>query len=65
MGLIFHELLKFLPKKMSPSHQKYRFGIQDPGSEIRDPEKTYSGSRIQGSKRHWIGSATLVTYTTV
>ena len=22
----------------------------DPGSEIRDPEKTYSGSRIQGSK---------------
>jgi hypothetical protein len=23
----------------------------DPGSEIRDPEKTYSGSRIQGSKR--------------
>ena len=24
------------------------------GSEIRDPEKTYSGSRIQGSKRHWI-----------
>jgi hypothetical protein len=27
-------------------------GIWDPGSEIRDPEKTYSGSRIQGSKRH-------------
>ncbi len=24
----------------------------DPESEIRDPEKTYSGSRIQGSKRH-------------
>jgi hypothetical protein len=24
------------------------------GSEIRDPEKTYSGSRIQGSKKHWI-----------
>ncbi len=23
----------------------------DPGSEIRDPEKTYSGSWIQGSKR--------------
>ncbi len=34
----------------------------DLGSEIRDPEKTYSGSRIQGSKRHRIldpGSATL------
>jgi hypothetical protein len=26
----------------------------DLGSEIRDPEKTYSGSRIQGSKRHRI-----------
>ena len=26
----------------------------DPGSEIRDPEKTYSGSWIQGSKRHCI-----------
>ncbi len=26
----------------------------DPGSEIPDPEKTYSGSRIQGSKRHRI-----------
>jgi hypothetical protein len=24
------------------------------GSEIRDPEKTYSGSRIKGSKRHRI-----------
>ena len=41
-------------------------GIRDPGSEIRDPrsgirkktipdpEKNHSGSRIQGSKRHWI-----------
>ncbi len=27
---------------------------RDPRSEIRDPEKTYSGSRIQGSKRHRI-----------
>jgi hypothetical protein len=26
--------------------------VWDPGSEIRDPEKTYSGSRIHGSKRH-------------
>jgi hypothetical protein len=25
-------------------------GIWDPRSGIRDPEKTYSGSRIQGSK---------------
>jgi hypothetical protein len=28
--------------------------VWDPGSEIWDLEKTYSGSRIQGSKRHWI-----------
>ncbi len=40
--------------------------VWDPGSEIRDPEKTYSGSRIQGLKRHRIpdpgsGSATLPT----
>jgi hypothetical protein len=28
--------------------------IWDLGSEIRDPEKTNSGSRIQGSKRHRI-----------
>ncbi len=28
--------------------------VWDPGSEIRVPEKTYSGSRIQGSKRHRI-----------
>ncbi len=31
-----------------------RSGIRDPGSEIRDPENPYSGSRIQGSKRHRI-----------
>jgi len=36
------------------------------GSRIRDPEKTYSGSRIQGSKRHRVpdpgsGSATLLS----
>ncbi len=34
-------------QKLSLSSQKYRFGI-------RDQKKTYSGSRIQGSKRHWI-----------
>jgi hypothetical protein len=42
---------------LSLSSQKYGF-------RIRDPEKTYSGSRIQGSKRQRIpdpgsGSATL------
>jgi hypothetical protein len=39
---------------LSISSQKYGFGIRDPRSGIRDPEKTYSGSRIQGSKRHRI-----------
>ncbi len=38
-GPIFKELLKFLPKKFSICSQIYGFGI-------RDPEKTYSGSRI-------------------
>ncbi len=47
LGQIFKELLNFLPQKLSLSSQKYGFGI-------RDPEKTYSGSRIQGSKRHRI-----------
>jgi hypothetical protein len=44
-GPIFQELLKVLPKKLSPSPQKYGFGIRDPRSGIRDPEKTYSWSR--------------------
>jgi hypothetical protein len=37
----------FLSTKLSLSSQKYGFGI-------RDPEKTYSGSRIQRSKSHRI-----------
>jgi hypothetical protein len=35
-------IIEFLPKKLSLSSQKYRFGIQD-------LEKTYSGSRIRFS----------------
>ena len=48
-GPIFKELLNFLvlPKRLSLSSQKYGFGI-------RDPEKTFSGFRIQGSKKHRI-----------
>jgi hypothetical protein len=45
------KLDNFLPKKLSLSSQKYGFGIR---AEIRDPEKTYSGSQIQGSIRHRI-----------
>jgi hypothetical protein len=47
----------FLPQKLSLSSQKYGFGI-------RDLEKTYPGSRIQGVKKApdpGYGSATLVT----
>jgi hypothetical protein len=49
-------LLKFLPKKLSPSPQKYGFRIRDPGSEIRDPRSGIRKNlfRIQGSKRHRI-----------
>ncbi len=50
-GPIVKELHNFLPKKLSLSSKIW---VWDPGSEIRDPEKTYSGSRIQGSKRHRI-----------
>jgi hypothetical protein len=46
-GLIFKYYRTFYPKKLSLSSKKYGFGI-------RDPEKTYSRSRIQGSKRHRI-----------
>ncbi len=38
---IFKRIIELLPKKLSINSQKYGFGI-------RDPEKTYSGSRIQG-----------------
>jgi hypothetical protein len=62
--LFFFEMLR---KKIWPSFQRIiehftqkivtkllKIWVWDSGSEIRDPEKTYSGSRIQGSKRHWI-----------
>jgi hypothetical protein len=57
LGQFSKNYMNFLPKKLSLSSQKYGFGI-------REPEKTYSGSRIHGSKRHRIldpgsGSATL------
>ncbi len=48
---IFKNYWSFYPKNC---HQALKIWVWDPGSEIRDPEKTYSGSRIQGSKRHRI-----------
>jgi hypothetical protein len=52
----FQRIILLSPKKLSLSSQNYGFGI-------RDPEKTYPGSRIQGSKKqripdpdpqHWV-----------
>jgi hypothetical protein len=40
----FQRIIEVFTQKLSPSSQKYGFGIQD-------PEKTYSGSWI-GAKRH-------------
>ncbi len=34
----FQKIIELLPKTLSLSSKKYGFGIQDPGSEIRDPE---------------------------
>jgi hypothetical protein len=52
LGQLFKEFHNFLLKKLSLNSQTYGFVIRDPRSGIRDPEKTYSGSRIQESKRH-------------
>jgi hypothetical protein len=35
----FQRIIELLPKKLSLSSQKYEFGIRDPRSGIRDPEK--------------------------
>jgi hypothetical protein len=48
----FQRNIELYTKKLSKKLLK--IWSWDPGSEIRDPEKTYSGSRIQGSKRHRI-----------
>jgi hypothetical protein len=45
----FQRIKELFTQKLSLSSQKYGFEIQ-----IQDLEKTHSGSRIQGSKRHRI-----------
>jgi len=59
----FQRIIELFTQKIVSKLSK--IWVWDPGSEIRDPEKTYSGSRIQRSKRHRIpdpgsGSATLL-----
>ncbi len=52
-GIIFKELLKFLPKKLSPSPQKYWFGIRDPRSRknlFRIPDPGSRGQKGTGSR---------------
>jgi hypothetical protein len=48
----FQRIIELFSQKMVTKLSK--IWVWDPGSEIRDPVKTYSGSRIQGSKRHRI-----------
>jgi hypothetical protein len=48
----FQRIIVFFTQKIVTKLSK--IWVWDPGSEIRDPEKTYSGSRIQSSKRHRI-----------
>ncbi len=44
----FQRIIELFTKKIVKKLLK--ISSWDPGSEIRDPEKTFSGSRIQGSK---------------
>jgi hypothetical protein len=39
LGQFTKKYRTFYPKKLSLSSQKYGFGIRDPESKIRDPEK--------------------------
>ncbi len=52
IGSNFQRIKELFTQKFASKFSK--IWVRDPGSEIRDPEKTYSGSRIQGSKRHRI-----------
>jgi hypothetical protein len=53
----FQSITELFPQKIVNKLSK--LWVWDPGSEIRDPEKTYSGSRGQKGN----GSATLVQRT--
>ncbi len=59
----FQRIIELFTQKIVTKLSK--IWVWDPGSEIQDLEKTYSGYRIQGSKRHRIpdpgsGYATLL-----
>jgi hypothetical protein len=44
----FQKIIELFTQKIVSKFSK--IWVWDPGSEIQDPEKTYSGSRIQGQK---------------
>ncbi len=48
----FQRIIELFTQKIVTKLSK--IWVCDPGSEIRDPKNTYSGFRIQGSKRHRI-----------
>jgi hypothetical protein len=50
----FQRIVEVFTQKIVPVTKLSKMWVWDPGSEIQDPQKTYSGSRIQGSKRHRI-----------
>jgi hypothetical protein len=58
----FQRIIELFTKKIAK--KLFKIWSWDPGSEIRNKPIPDPGSRIQGSKRHWIpdpgsGSATL------
>jgi hypothetical protein len=54
----FQRILEVFTQNIFTKLSKIWVRDPDPRSGIRDPEKTYSGSRIQGSKRQKsVGSA--------
>jgi len=58
----FRRIIELFTQKNVTKLSKYGFGIRDQRSGIRKKPIPVPGSRIQGSKRHWIpnpGSATL------
>ncbi len=50
----FQRIIELFTQKLFTKLSKIWIWDPGPGSEIWGPEKTYSGSRIQGSKRHRI-----------
>jgi hypothetical protein len=46
----FQRIMEVFTQKLTPSSQKYGYGIRDTGSEIRDPEKPIPDPGSRGQK---------------